>query len=232
MYKLGQLSNQKMLNIKLLIAKNLSLLDVFLGGEKYKNLYNEYKSKCVEETEEIRKELIAAIEKRDYFLVHNEMLALEEAKDHLSKRKSEQAKININNSVEGLITIVKTKALRADFSYGIKDIEGVSKQLKEIESAKKHINKYIESRIDLENCLNKLVDIFSKKMLDFVAKVKNSLVSNSFCEADKDIEHISKICDELGDYFKEEVFTNIDDLKKFREESVNKIKIKFNKLIK
>jgi len=47
MYKLGQLSNQKMLNIKLLIAKNLSLLDVFLGGEKYKNLYNKNRKQII-----------------------------------------------------------------------------------------------------------------------------------------------------------------------------------------
>ena len=230
-------ASQKDLRNKLEIVKALSLLDSFVEG-KYYSLYIQYQAAVSKEFKDFHRQINAYIEKYDYKNVESKLLSLDEYP--INDNAFNHIRRSLSNSISDLLESTKSMVIIISNTVPTEDIKQITDNLKNLESAKKHIsidfdeehkkkfkcNGYIDvdTKEKLYTGILEIQKILSNKVQKYLENIEALISINNFYEAEEKREHLNDIRLLLGQYCKnQEITDKIDKIQETLENIVENV---------
>ena len=209
--------NLPALKNKILIAKSLRMLDVYLTGQKsYQELGNQYNGRLASEIDQIKIQLEKNLQEFEYRIAadnfeHLQSLGIKEVLyQNKCKNSIWELKELTRNSIVKLLTLT------------LEEGDSIYKKLKNIENFFKYVGKYNHEEISREMTFSDIRIILSEKVKWFAEGINGLIHAYKFTEAENELYKINVIKQLLEKYLSSEAITLIEQLMTTRSEFITK----------
>ena len=215
---------------KLVIVKALSRLDGFLDdGVKYLVLYKKYQREFFDQTDNVHKQILDAINKYEYERVATEMAVLESSKD-AGEHFLKQAKRALTISLETLMEETQNQAIVLGNHIKSEQISPIVENLKRLQRAKQFISQYVDNKDEIDTTINAVKLLIGDRLERILNNIRALVSNNSFNEAEKKIELILLIAKILGGYCPTTTSQQINSLQDGQQKAVDALVTKYSEM--
>jgi hypothetical protein len=209
--------NLPALKNKILIAKSLRMLDLYLTAQKsYQELGNQYNGKLASEIDQIKIQLEKNLQEFEYRLAADNFEDLESLgiKEVLYQNKCKNSLWELKELTRN--SIVKFLALIPE------EGDSICKNLKNIENFFKYVGKYNQEETTREMIFSDIRMILSEKVKWFAEGINGLIHAHKFTEAENELCKINVIKQLFEKYLSSEAITLIEQLMTTKNEFVTK----------
>ncbi|XP_065682287.1 uncharacterized protein LOC124816231 [Hydra vulgaris] len=230
-------------SIKTEIVKAFIQLDKYAENVKFCQLYCDYTKKKIKELDDFEKNIMECIENYKFNDVAMNLSEIDEKV--LKSHTIYKIKNNLDNSLKKIIAETKQHLRALGNSLDKSAVNEIVKQLSRLNNAKKNlysnlfliekfkVNSYLDedTQVELNNFLNFIHEIISKKILKYMEKIEIDIAKNCFYEAEIKREHLCNIYNSLENFYQSDDISNkIDVMQEKIEENLCTITEKYEKM--